>query len=126
MEHAAAETSTTEGPIFRDVGLPLCRAIVAARKGEYGSVVDLLAPVRYQVYRIGGSHAQRDLFAQLLVHATIADGRHNLARALIGERMERRPGSSLNWRWLGQALDGLSDKNGAVQARGKAEKLIGA
>ena len=126
MEHAAAETSTTEGPIFRDVGLPLCRAIVAARKGEYGRVVDLLAPVRYQVYRIGGSHAQRDLFAQLLVHATIADGRHVLARALIGERMERRPGSTLNWRWLGQALDGLGDTIGAAEARGKAEKLIGA
>ena len=44
----------------------------------------------------------------------------------IGERMERRPGSSLNWRWLGQALDGLGDTNGAALARGKAEELIAA
>lgn len=126
MEDAAQDASTTEGPVFKDVGLSMCQAIVAARKGEYGDVVDLLAPIRYQVYRIGGSHAQRDVFAQMLVHAAISDGRHDLARALIGERVERRPGSSLNWRWLGQALDGLGDANGAAKARGKADELIAA
>jgi tetratricopeptide (TPR) repeat protein len=126
MAEAAKRDDTTEAAVYRDVGLPLSQAIVASRNKEYGKVVDLLAPVRYQVYRIGGSHAQRDVFAQLLVHAAIADGRHDLARALLGERVERRPGSSLNWRWLGETLDGLGETNGAVEARGKAEKLIAA
>jgi hypothetical protein len=66
------------------------------------------------------------VFAQLLVHAAIADGRYELARALLGERVERRPGSSLNWRWLGETLDGLGETNGAAEARGKAENLIAA
>ena len=126
MAEAAKRDDTTEAAVYRDVGLPLSKAIVASRNKEYAKVVDLLAPVRYQVYRIGGSHAQRDVFAQLLVHAAIADGRHDLARALLGERVERRPGSSLNWRWLGETLDGLGETNGAAEARGKAEKLIAA
>jgi tetratricopeptide (TPR) repeat protein len=124
MTEAAARDDTTEAAVYRDVGLPLSKAIVASRNKEYGKVVDLLAPVRYQVYQIGGSHAQRDVFGQLLVHAAIADGRYALARALLGERVERRPGSSLNWRWLGETLEGLGETNGAAEARGKAENLI--
>ncbi len=122
----AAKSSMTEGSIFRDVGIPLSEAIVACVNKEYGRAVDLLVPVRYQVYKIGGSHAQRDLFAQLLVHAAIADGRHQLARALIGERVERRPDSSLNWRWLAKTFDGLGDNAEAVIAKNKAEELIAA
>ena len=72
----------------------------------------------------GGSHAQRDVFAQMLVHAAVADSQHNFARALIGERVERRPGSSLNWRWLGQVLTELGDTSGAARALSKADELI--
>ena len=124
MEAAANNIDTTEGPVFKDVGLPLCRAIVAGRKGDHEAVVDLISPIRYQIYRIGGSHAQRDVFAQMLVHAAVADSQHNFARALIGERVERRPGSSLNLRWLEQVLAELGDMSGAARARGKADELI--
>ena len=124
MEAAANNIDTTEGPVFKDVGLPLCRAIVAGRKGDHEAVVDLISPIRYQIYRIGGSHAQRDVFAQMLVHAAVADSQHNFARALIGERVERRPGSSLNWRWLGQVLTELGDTSGAARALSKADELI--
>ena len=120
------DKNTTEGPIFKAVGLPLLEAIVAYIDKDFGKTVDLLLPVRYQIYKIGGSHAQRDVFAQLLIYAAIADGRCELARALVGERLERRPGSPLNWRWLGQALEGLKDAAGAVIAKNKAEKLIAA
>ena len=123
---SAAASDLTEGRVFRDVGVPLSEAIVACVNKQYGKAVDLLAPVRYQVYRIGGSHAQRDLFAQLLVHAAIADGRFDLARGLISERLERRPGSSLNWRWLGRTLEGLGDNAGASDATKRADELIAA
>ena len=122
----AAKSDLTEGKVFRDVGIPLSDAIVAYVNKDYGKAVDLLAPVRYQVYRIGGSHAQRDLFAQLLVHVAIADGRYDFARGLISERLERRPGSSLNWRWLGRTLDGLGDAAGAGDAKKRADDLIAA
>ena len=123
---AAAETDTTEGLIFRQVGLSLCQAVVAFRKGEYGTVVDLLVPVRYQVFRIGGSHAQRDLFAQMLACAAVRDGRFDLARALMSERVERRPDSPTNWRWYADALDGVGDGEGAAAARTRAEEALAA
>ena len=50
-----------------DVGLPLARAVVAHRRGAYGDAVDHCLPVRHRVRRIGASHAQRDLFHQLLI-----------------------------------------------------------
>ncbi|MDP6390525.1 MAG: tetratricopeptide repeat protein [Alphaproteobacteria bacterium] len=123
---AAAEADTTEGLIFKQVGLPLCRAMVAFRNGEYGKVVELMAPVRYQVFRIGGSHAQRDLFAQMLAYAAVRDGRFDLARALMSERVERRPGSSTNWRWYADVLDGVGDGEGAAAARARAAEALAA
>ena len=123
---SAAASDLTEGRVFRDDGVPLSEAIVACVNKQYGKAVDLLAPVRYQVYRIGGSHAQRDLFSQLLGYAAIADGRFDLARGLISERLERRPGSSLNWRWLGRTLEGLGDNAGASDATKKDDELIAA
>ena len=122
----AANAGTTEGPVFREVGLPLSRAIVAFRKGRYGEAADLLLPIRYQVYRIGGSHAQRDLFAQLLIGAVLADGRYDLARALTSERLQRRPGSARNWTLYADALAGLGDAAGAKAARAKAGEVLAA
>lgn len=122
----AANAGTTEGPVFREVGLPLAQAIVAYRKGEYGTATDLMLPIRYRVHRIGGSHAQRDLFAQLLIRAAMEDGRHALARALTSERLQRRPGSPRNWTWHAEALAGAGDPDGAATARAKADALLAA
>ena len=97
-ERTAAKDQYNGGPIFRDVGLPLCRAIIAARNGEYGGVVDLLAPVRYQVYRIGGDHARRDLFAQLLVRATVPMG------GIIWRALDRRACGPPAWKLSELAL----------------------
>jgi tetratricopeptide (TPR) repeat protein len=81
----------TEADVMADVGLPLARAVVAHRRGGYSEVVDHLYPVRGRVRRIGASHAQRDLFAQLLIDAAWRGGRVDEARTLIAERLDWRP-----------------------------------
>ena len=124
MEAAAAYGDTTEGPIFREVGLPLCRAIAAYGRGEYGAAVDLLAPVRREIHRIGGSHAQRDLFFRLLVAAALRSGRYKLARALTAERNARNPGSVWGWKRAAAAMDGLGETAGAEAARQRAAALL--
>jgi len=75
------------------VGLTLTRAIVAYTQGDHRRVVDLLLPVRYRVQRLGGSHSQRDLFAQVLIDSALQSEQLSLARALLAERVTLRPNS---------------------------------
>lgn len=86
----------TEAEVTRDVGLPLCRAILAHRRGDYGAAVDALLPHRAALTRIGGSRAQRDVFEQLLIDAAAKAGRAPLARALLAERAASRHDNAWN------------------------------
>jgi hypothetical protein len=67
------------------VALPVCAAVLAHRKAEHARVLALLLPVRAALWRLGGSHAQRDVFNQLLVDSAVAAGRRDLARDLLQE-----------------------------------------
>ncbi len=125
MERAASG-ATTEGPIYAAVGVPLARGIVAWRRGEHAQAVDLLLPIRYAVQRIGGSHAQRDLFSQILIRVALDAARFREARALLNERLAMKPGSPPSWRWYAEALDGAGDRNGAEWARRRAQELLAA
>ena len=49
--------------------LPAALAAIAHRKQDYQRVVELLYPARTDLWMMGGSHAQQDLFFQLLVDA---------------------------------------------------------
>ncbi|KJH84580.1 tetratricopeptide repeat protein [Pseudomonas sp. KSR10] len=70
----------------RLVGEPGVDAVVAFVAGQYGQCVERLRPVRSQAHLFGGSHAQRDLLDQTLIHAARRSGQNSLARALIRER----------------------------------------
>ncbi|XP_045690890.1 tetratricopeptide repeat protein 38 isoform X2 [Phyllostomus hastatus] len=92
--------------LARDVGLPLCRALVEAENGNPDRVVELLLPIRYRVVQIGGSNAQRDVFNQLLIHAALkcgAGAHRNLARSLLMERDALKPSSPLTARLMRKA-----------------------
>ncbi|XP_051818809.1 tetratricopeptide repeat protein 38 isoform X2 [Antechinus flavipes] len=71
--------------LSREVGLPLCQALVEVENGNHDRAVDLLLPIRYRIVELGGSNAQRDVFNQLLVHAAVRCRRkchRNLARSV--------------------------------------------
>jgi tetratricopeptide (TPR) repeat protein len=90
-ERFAAAARGTEAEVMADVGLPLARAVVAHRAGAYAAVVDHLYPVRHRIRRIGASHAQRDLFEQLLIDSAVRGRRFAEARELLAERLAKRP-----------------------------------
>ncbi|WP_030688164.1 tetratricopeptide repeat protein, partial [Streptomyces sp. NRRL B-1347] len=73
-----------------EIGLPVCRALVAYGRRRYGEVVDLLLPVRRRLQEFGGSHAQRDALQKTLVEAALHAGRHDLGRTLLSERIHLR------------------------------------
>ena len=126
MGKAATREDTTEAPIYRDVGIPLCRAIDAYGAGDHAAVVDHLLPVRRQIYRIGGSHAQRDLFFRLLVVSALHTRQFRLARALLAERNALNPNSVWGLKRVAVALEGLGDSAEAAKARQRADKLLAA
>ncbi len=114
----------TQAAVMRDCGLALCDAIVASRRGDFGRAADLLYPLRRALRRIGGSHAQRDLFEQMLIHAAIAADRPAMARALLSERVRLRPRSGLSWRRYAGVLGALGDAEGAAAAEATAGGLL--
>ncbi|KAG8517956.1 Tetratricopeptide repeat protein 38, partial [Galemys pyrenaicus] len=92
--------------LARDVGLPLCQALVEAQEGNPDRVVELLLPIRYRIVQIGGSNAQRDVFNQLLIHAALnctSSAHRNVARSLLMERDALKPNSPLTERLLRKA-----------------------
>jgi tetratricopeptide (TPR) repeat protein len=88
---ATPGTGTT-AVVAAEVGADLCEGLVAYRAGDWARAVACLAPLRPRLRRIGGSHAQRDLFTQILVDAATRAGRNDVARAVLQERTAARPG----------------------------------
>ena len=121
---AAATADTTEAIVYRDVGIPLCKAMIAYRARDYTATVDHLLPIRYDVVRIGGSHAQRDVFQQTLFEAALRAEQFTLARALLAERVAERDKSPLSWGRYADSLDGVGDAEAAARARERSLSLL--
>ncbi len=85
IERAAAGGGTNAENL-RAVGLPIALAIVAMAAGRPADALAQLMPVRSRAYRIGGSHAQRDLVQLTVIGAALAAGNGRVARALAAER----------------------------------------
>jgi len=94
------DAGRTNHLMAREVGLPLIRGLVALARGDADGAVDLIAPVRAQAARLGGSHAQRDLIDQTLLAAAADGGRRSLGRALINERTMAKPVTPLTRHWI--------------------------
>ena len=77
------EANSVVGAVTRTVAVPVVEAIAAHRSGQYDRVVNLLWPVRRDLHLIGGSHAQRDIFFQILTDAAVRAGRETETRILL-------------------------------------------
>ena len=84
-----------DGPLWRDVGIPAARGLLAHARGDHEVAVDALEPVRSRLWMTGGSHAQRDLFEQLLLDAALKAGRWTMAQPLLELRRRTEPAHPL-------------------------------
>jgi tetratricopeptide (TPR) repeat protein len=91
IEAAGAVASPTLGPVASGIAVPACRAAVHHRRGEWQEAVAALMPVRGDLWRLGASHAQRDLLWQLLVDAARKAGDDEAVRTLMVELTAMRP-----------------------------------
>jgi len=62
MKDFASTSSKTLAVNYARAGLPAAQAAVAHRQKDYNRVVELLQPARHDLWMMGGSHAQQDLF----------------------------------------------------------------
>jgi stage V sporulation protein SpoVS len=87
MRRAEAEGRLPSGSV-----LPIAaEALGAFARGDWESVIRLLAPEVERFVRIGGSRAQRDLFENTLLAAYLRAGRAQEAAALLARRLDRQP-----------------------------------
>ena len=77
--------------VMAQVGRPLIDAMLEFAQGHYTEAVERILPLRYETWRIGGSHAQREIVDLTLLAAAERAGEAKLARALIAERAALRP-----------------------------------
>jgi tetratricopeptide (TPR) repeat protein len=69
----------------------LCRAAQAFAEGDDDSAIRILEPLMPAVVRIGGSHAQRELWEDTLIVAYLRAGHRDKAAKTISDRLRRRP-----------------------------------
>ena len=125
----AAQRQAAEGPgdqaaVAREVGIAVCEATLALRQDEPGRALELLLPLRDRFWRLGGSHAQRDVWAQMLLQAARDASADDTARALLAQRSRTKLNSPASWRWYAEALDRAGDADGAAEARKQAEAAL--
>ena len=91
-----------EHPIAGTVALPLVRGVAAYVAGDYAGALTLLESVDGEIHRVGGSHAQWELFEETMVVCQLRLGRLDEAARLLGRRLGRRA-SPQDMAWLSRA-----------------------
>jgi tetratricopeptide (TPR) repeat protein len=102
MNETAASAVEAAG-LYRTVGIPVVEGLAAFHRGAYDLAVELLLPVRFDLWQIGGSHAQRDVVDWTLTDAAVRAGQRDVALSLAHERLGTRPDSAPNRRFLHRA-----------------------
>ena len=98
--------------LHRDMTLPLVDGITNFAAGDYAAAIACLEPVMPQLVRIGGSHAQREVFEDTWVEALVRDRQLPRAMAALEERLVRRP-SVRDRFWLARVKAEAGDPSSA-------------
>jgi tetratricopeptide (TPR) repeat protein len=98
MRETASE-ATELGQIYRDIGVPVVEALTDFESGDYRASVERLLRARFGLWKMGGSHAQRDVIDWTLAEAAVRAGMRDVALSIANERLALRPLSAPNRRF---------------------------
>ena len=82
----------------------VCEAIIAYGQGRYEAATERMREAMPDLERLGGSHAQRDVFIDLMISAAIHAGATKDAERVAKERWTRRAGH-LDGGWLARLVE---------------------
>ena len=86
IEDKANMSAAFDRVVWHDVALPAARGMLAHARRDYAGAVRWLTLANPRLQEIGGSHAQRDLFGQLLLDAHMKVGNWAVARQMLEMR----------------------------------------
>jgi tetratricopeptide (TPR) repeat protein len=92
--------AVTNSRAARRAGLALLTGFSAFAAASPVLAADLLADARHEAHVVGGSHAQRDIVNLTLIAAAARGGNTALTRALVAERVARKPSAAPSARAL--------------------------
>jgi hypothetical protein len=78
-------------------GAAVSAAFALYGAGEHVKFLDLMRVLRYEAASLGASHAQQDLYFQLMVDAALRIDDLPLARSLLKERLVKHFSDALGW-----------------------------
>jgi len=102
-------TAPTNRMAAERAGLDLLGAFGAFAASHPDRAIDLLIDIRPRANVVGGSHAQRDIIDLTLIAAAVRAGDDSLARALVTERVARKPSAEAAARQLAIENGGSPD-----------------
>src|SRR5690606_21619144 len=82
----AATATEWDRTVWHDVALPAARGLLAHARRDYDGAARWLGLANPRLTEIGGSHAQRDLFGQLLLDAHMKAGHWDIAAGMLEMR----------------------------------------
>ena len=88
-----AQNSGEVAAVMKDPGAAAAAGLEAFGDAQYARAYDHLKTAQPQFQKMGGSHAQRDVFERLTIEAALRAGKLNEAEALISARTRLRNGT---------------------------------
>ena len=114
--------------VWQQVALPGCEGLHAYARGNYALAWHRLVSSVPRMAEAGGSHAQRDLFEQILLDAAVKEGRASTAQQMLELRRVSDPqgvvvNSALAAAYAQLGLQGLAAEAHARAAQTRARHL---
>ena len=110
-------------PDWTGIALPLAAGLDAMAKGDHGAAASHLAEALPRLDRIGGSRAQREIFIESWIAASLRAGRAAGLGPVLTERARQRPTVARHFRELAHLarIEGAIPR--AIDAEHRAEAL---
>lgn len=77
--------------IWESIAIPAAEGLIAYAERRYASAADSIAPVLPRLHLAGGSHAQRDVFVQTWIDASVRAGHHSAVADVLHTRARAKP-----------------------------------
>jgi len=88
---------TSRHKTLPEVVVPLLEGLHAFARGDYAAAAMLMEPIQDRVVEVGGSHAQREVFHDTLLAATLRADLEDRAAVLLAKRLGKRPNPGHYW-----------------------------